>query len=248
MADEQDTTTTQTEETSSSTDQSTVTPSLDDFLGTETETSTVSQPDTEKLAKKAHDFDGLLPKYQAAERRAKELEAKLAAFETAPAQPTTFDPEAAKNDPGVNFLLDQLEARVAQRIAPLTAEKQREQDKTAFEAYWSDPYTSSLKDAAQTALRQTDPAQPMSVRTEQAMKNFLYENRGILAQAHLEVGQEQGFKAKQLKQSGGLVGKPSVPAAKDDFADRYRAGELTTEEMRENMDKIQELDRQERNS
>lgn len=249
MAEETDTTT-QTTETSSDVDQSTTTPTLDDFLGTETQESTPAEPDTEKIAKKAKDFDGLLPKYQASEKELKQLRAELESLKTQPTTTPTagFDPEVAKNDPGVNFLLDQLEARVAQRIAPLTAEKQREQDEQAFSTFTQDPYMSALWPQAEAALKKTDPSLSMAQRTEEARKNVILNHLPDIIEASKQVGIETGYKAKNLKASGGLVGKPTVSAGKDDFAERYERGELSTEEMRENMDKIAEIDRQQRNS
>jgi len=214
---------------------------LDSFLGTETAVET-----TERQTKETTDTRDFKKWAEKERARADKLEAELQSLKSQKEQKSEFNPEEAENDPGVKFFLDKIDERISQRIQPLTQVQQREQQEKVLSEYNQDPIFRTLNREISKAYESLPKTGNFKQDLDFAFNYTKGKYQDDIARANREVGQEEGFKGRVLKQSGGMTGRPTVPQLKDDFEKRYYEGNLSTQEFKENQARIREIDRRDR--
>lgn len=221
--------------------------SLDSLLsaGEQQEETSAEEPE-DKEAKKQRDFEQGMKKFQTL---AKEQRARIAELESQLSQKSAPEPQYQdlQNDPGVQMLEQIIARRVEAALSPITSATKEQQEAQVWQEFQQKDYVGALLPQIQEEYsnlpnKTGNLAQDLEIARLVTIGKYQSE----IARASREVGQEEGYKARNLKLSGGLTGKATVPPSKNDFAQRYRNGQLSVEEMRDNWKRIEEIDREDR--
>lgn len=214
---------------------------LDSFLGTDDNSGSpvVSPPKEDK-----RDFKTWAEKEK---QRADKLEAELKTLRQPPVVPEqNVTPESLANDPGVQYLRQMIREEMQSTVSPLTAQQQRIEQETIFAKYKDDAIFKTFGPEVASAYQSGYKSGNLDTDFQEAIKTVFWNHRDEYGRAEREIGMEQGYKAKNFKASGGIVGRATTPQGGDDFEKRYREGTLSNQEFAENQDRIADIDRADR--
>jgi len=229
---------------------------LDSFLGeadaVDKQGETPDLSPEAKEAKKERDFEAGMHKFRDEAKRLKaenaELKAKLPPPLAGQEGERVGQPDLA-NDPGVKILRGIIREEVDSAIAPVAESTREEREAKVWTDFQSKEHVNALLPQIQETYASMSKSGNLANDLENARLITVGRFHKEITRAAAEVGEEAGFAGRTLKQSqAGITSRPADAGAKDDFAARYKSGTATTEEIKERMDEVEQIEKEERNN
>lgn len=219
--------------------------SLDDILGSTDEEEGSSQDEdqdttkeekaeapVDKEEKKQRDFEKAF--YKEKELR-KQAEAKV----KVPVDPESGKPEMSEQDKqGLDLLQDMINKAVEPIIAPI----KEQSDRAFLQEFKQQPYVDVLEKQILSEYHSMDRSGDLKKDLETARKAVISDNIDTIVQSAISVGQKDGFKNRSFKQGQAPIRETARSGAKNDIFDRYESGDLSSKELAEHQDEIDEYE------
>lgn len=230
-------------------DQSQADSSLDDFLSSDSEGDKQGEtPDLspeDKEAKKERDFEAGMHKFKDEAKRLKvENEELRSKIPQTPTDQGTDQPDLT-NDPGVKILRDLIREEMKGVVAPVLESTRAEQETKVWGEFQQKEHVNALLPQIQETYASIPKTGDLASDLETARLVTIGKYHKEIVRAAAEAGQEQGFKDRTFKGAqAGITGRPNLGGKKDDFATRYRSGQVTAKELSERADEVEKIDRE----